>query len=571
MTYCQRRLFHIICVGWLLLLSIGLSSHPAAARGRVNYLILVDTSGSMVAYYQRRDPRPPMALELVQNLITEVMQKGDRLVVLSFDHEVHDSPGEILALSSIDPVEAAREVQKLKLSCRSGFGTARTAAMGRAIRAMNALSGRTGVSEGGIMYVVTDADEDRVPTGPAREYFDEAVALERSGALRCLARIPQRTLILEAWYLSASEGSASPPVSAAALDAARTLVQQIIVGVEPTPAVVRQDLEHGALVVRPLAERWTRVKGQKYVFELPVRLYSRCRALHWRGRIALGETLVNSRRPREGIGTVSLVFPGAPELQIAPGSTRDAVLRVTVTRPPGIRSWYDVQPVLRLRPSAEGSATTTPDLFKATDPALEAHVSRRFWMERHRPDVIVEPSRPPELPLLRAPRILQVLILAAFAAVGWAAWRFWRPVGSLWVAIAYLLWWPLGWIGPLLTVVIFVVWWGRRWEPIEVKYRVYGATTRAVTLTKRRPQAAIAGVKAKLVRRGKEKAVSLIAEEGHQVLDSFGREAEEIRLLPEEQSQVFVRGPGGVVRSVSLSFGGEPAAPAPPRLGEGNE
>lgn len=570
MTY-ERRLFRILPVGWLLLFSTALSSRATAARGPVNYLILVDTSGSMVGYYQRRDPRPPMAVELVQSLITEVMQKGDRLVVLSFDHEVHDSPGEILALSSIRPVQASQDVQKLRLSCRSGFGTARTAAIGRAIRAMNALSGRTGVSEGGIIYVVTDADKDRVPEGPARSYYDEAVALQRSGVLRRLARIPQKSLILEVWYLSASKGAVSPPVSAAALDTARALVQQIIGTVEPPSSMIRWDLERGELVLRAQADRWARAEGRKYVFELPVRVFSRYRVLHWRGQVALGETLVNSRRPKQSIGAAALAFQDGQVFQIAPGTTKDAVLRVTVAKPPRIRSWYNVQPVLRLRPTAKGSVTTAPELFNAADPSLEARVSGRFWMDAHYPGVIVEPSPLPDLPALRPPRLLQVLVLILFAAVGAGAVKLFGVVGVPWVILAYVLWWPLGLYGVLLAVVLFVLWLVRRWPPIEVKYRVYGATTQTVGLTKRRPQVAISGVKAKLVRRGKERVVCVVAEEGSKVLDSLGRETEEVRLLPDEQSQVFVRSPGGVVRSVSLSFGGEPPAPAPPRIEQENQ
>ncbi|MGQ9696950.1 MAG: hypothetical protein ACUVRO_03005, partial [Armatimonadota bacterium] len=518
------------------------------------------------AYYQRRDPRPPMSVELVQNLITEVMQRGDRLVVLSFDHEVHDSPGEMLALSSIDPVQASRDVQKLRLSCRSGFGTARTAAMGRAIMAMRDLSGRTGALEGGIIYVVTDADEDRMPTGPARQYFDEAVALQRKGALRPLARIPQRSLVLEVWYFTGSSAALSPPVSAAAVDTVRTLVQQIIVGAEPTPALVRQDLERGALVLRPQAERWARTKGQKYMFELPVRVYSRCRVLHWKGRITLGETLVNSRRPKDSIGSASLVFPGGQTFEIPPGSTREAVLRVTVTKPPRIRSWYAVQPVLTLRLSAEGSATTAPDLFQATDPALEAHLSHTFWMERHQPAVLIDPSRLPALPMLSPPRALQILVGIAFFGAAVGAGRFLGLAFAAWVLLAYILWWPIGLWGLLVTAVLMLWWLVRRWPPVEVKYRVYGGSTQTARLTKRRPEALIGSTGAKLIRPGKERAVSLVAEDRHKVLDSRGREVEQIDLAPEEQCQAFVRGPGGVVKSISLSLGGEPPAPAPPRL-----
>lgn len=179
---CQRSLALGITALSLLLICPGAI---LAAQGQpehnphrpANFLILVDTSGSMVGYYQRRDPRPCLALELVQSLVTETMAQGDRLVLLSFDHEIHDKPGETVALAPVDPGAALKEIEKLNLQTRPGYGTVRTAALGRGVKALQSLAQSAGRFSGGVVYLVTDRDEDRVPVG------------SRQGALR-LRRLP---------------------------------------------------------------------------------------------------------------------------------------------------------------------------------------------------------------------------------------------------------------------------------------------------------------------------------------------------------------------------------------------
>lgn len=62
-----------------------------------NFAIVVDTSGSMIGLYQRRDPQPTVVTDLIQRLIRETMVKGDRLAILQFDHQLHDGPQDVLA------------------------------------------------------------------------------------------------------------------------------------------------------------------------------------------------------------------------------------------------------------------------------------------------------------------------------------------------------------------------------------------------------------------------------------------------------------------------------------------
>ncbi|MGC8833142.1 MAG: vWA domain-containing protein [Armatimonadota bacterium] len=548
-------------------------------RRAVSFVILMDTSGSMTAYYQRRDPRPCLGVELAQNLITQIMKNGDRLVVLSFDRQLNDNPGEMLVLSSIVPVDAAEEIGRLRLTCKPGWGTMRTAALGRSIEALKALPARSDLEPGAIFYVITDVDTDRAPEGPDREFYESALRLAREGALTRLARIPQSGMILEVWLLKDERGA--PPVSAAQVDAAREIVKKVITPQNPTPAAVLRDLERGGLVIHCENKIWQRRReGAVWTFEMPVTVRSRFHTLHWRGGITLNGSVASPGEKPQLVGNVKLILDRKAPLELHPHDRIGGILRVEITKPPRLWNLKPLEPQVRIRPVSKGDVTVEPSLFQAADPALEARISRLFWMSGHQMNAVVEPVKLPEVPTLKPPRIwqgLSVLVLLLWAymccfKIG--AHPKHRLVLWLLAVVPYLA--AIALKTGIVTFAATAVWQllvyltavkFLHWKPFQVYYRLSGSGIKSkVELDWRRRDSKISDAGIILSRPGRERRFIVKPQSGFVLKDADGTERGELAFERTGNFEVWQSGGGAV--SVSVGFDQNIPEPLPPRRAE---
>lgn len=566
----------------LLLLSAFTNTTRAQPSDRraVSFVILVDTSGSMVAYYQPRDPRPCLAVELAQNLITQIMKNGDRLVVLSFDRQLNDNPGEMLALSSIAPLDAAEEVGRLRLTCKPGWGTMRTAALGRSIEALKALPARSDLEPGGIFYVITDVDTDRAPEGPDREFYESALKLAREGALTRLARIPQGGMVLEVWLLKDERGA--PPISAAQVDVAREIVKKVITSQSPTPAAVLRDLERGGLVIHCEGKVWQRRReGAIWIFEMPVTVRSRFHTLHWRGGIILNGSVTSLGKKPQSVGNVVLILDRKAPLELHPHDQIGGILRVKITKPPRLWNLKPLEPQVRIRPVSKGDVTVEPSLFQAADPALEARISRQFWMSGHQMNAVVEPVKLPEVPKLKPPRIwqgLSVLVLLLWAYIcGLKIGTYPKHRLVLWLlaVVPYLV--AVALKTSIATFVVAAAWQLLvyaiaskffHWKPFQVYYRLSGSGIKSkVELDWWRRDSKISGAGIILSRPGRERKFIVKPQSNFVLKDADGAERSELVFERTGNFEVWQSGGGAV--SVSVGFDQNIPEPPPLRRAEG--
>lgn len=385
------------------------------------YAIVVDTSGSMVGYYQRRDPRPTMVQELVEALVTGVLQPGDALVVLSFDHQVHDLASDLIVLSSLDRKEALARIDGLDLRAQPGRGTVRQAAVGRATEALAVItSDRPELTEGTVL-VITDADATVTPAdGKMRQDHDRAQTLIDQGKLKRIATIPQGGLILEVWQVAQQaivEGRM--PSTSEVLAKVRTLLQRTVPGapVQVTPGAA--DLERGQLTATAAGE-WT-PSADGATLQLPLSLGTEYRVLQYQGQVsAAGEVTGTAGNP-----TVSL---DPPALMIAPEGQAAATLTVSGLPRLGWFAVRPVQPVLEgLRLGLSGHLTDDPTLFGVTDPEATARVSGGLWLPA---DGDLELADIPALPPVR-PGYQGYWLLLALGLLALAVRWFTRPAALM--------------------------------------------------------------------------------------------------------------------------------------------
>jgi hypothetical protein len=501
-----------------------LSKTPSSVRAKpTNFAILVDTSGSMVGLYQRRDPRPTLVLELVQSLITETMRPGDRLVVLPFDSKVHNQPGEFVAIEDLKPGAALDQIEKLGLQPQSGKGTARTAALGAGAKALRALTNTSGDKNagfgGGIIFVVTDADNDAAPTdSEGKALFQNAQTMQKSDDLTQLARIPQSGIILEVWRLKSTPGTPQPK-----LETAISKVQALLKGILPdhivTNGPLTADIQNGQFTLTPQG-KWQRTKDG---FELPVTLKSNFKMLYFRGDLQPNVQLTDGNG--KDVGKAQLVFDKQP-LTVAPGSSMSGKLLVTGTPAPGVLSLSDKRFKAASKPTGKGVATTQPKLFDVPNPAAAARVSEAIWIDPWTPDVAMTTPLP-VLPPLSPSRGLQLLLLAILVGVLLGAWKLFGPK-------------PV--------------------PPLSVHYWVEGeGTPRVASLSARNAASDLLGVNARLQRPEAESAVVVQPVAGSTLLDNDHKEQTELRFTG--GGRFFVRGADGTSKVVNFAFGKNPPQP----------
>jgi hypothetical protein len=532
------RLLLLICISMIF-------SHPASAQGAqaanqgansrkpANFAMLVDTSGSMVGLYQRRDPRPTLVLELVQSLITETMSRGDRLVVLPFNHVVHNTPGEFLSLSSLNPGTALREVESLNLQPRSGVGTMRTAALGAGVRALQALVQPANSFDGGIIFVITDTDNDTKPTGsPALADYNKALSLQGQGDLTLLSRIPQGGIRLEVWRVKGLPGMPVPPNPASAIAKVKRLLKDIIPRNLPSSGPVAADFQQGGLGLKADGE-WKAIENKNLAFELPVVLTSRYRALHFKGTVDPKARIVDAGKKTASGVTAQLTFSPS-EITLAPGASQKGLLRISGLQRPSLWSLGTQQYTVQSSPTAKGTVTTAPRLFKVSDPRATARVSQVLWVESSQPTVQLG-NKLPDLPLLSANRVWQalgaILLLAALAFGAKAVLP--KPVPRL-----------------------------------IVHYRLNGpGGTKTAILNRADDSAPLSRVQASVQRQGREQAIIVTPTGQAQLLDAS--QNVQSQMVFSSAGRFLVRDADGRLSAVHLNFSGE--ALAEPQIPQAEE
>jgi hypothetical protein len=489
----------------------------APARKPENFAILVDTSGSMVGLYQRRDPRPTLVLELVQSLITETMQKGDRLVVLPFDRQVHNAPGDFVAISSLNPGTALAEIEKLGLRPQSGYGTARSAAIGAGVKAMQALES-SGRFSGGVLFVVTDTDNDAAPDGAAKTDYDRALSLQRKGDLKLLSRIPQGGIRLEVWRVQGSPGTAPPTGPQAAIDKVRRLLRDII-PVRLTTGPIASDMEQGGLSLQPTGE-WS--PGKDGALTLPLKIASRYRVLHFNGKLQ-SQTKVLDATGKEILGTSAKLEP--VQLRLAPGAATQSTLKITGLPRAGLLTISPLQPRVQAGFKTSGVITTAAKLFDAPDPRTSARVSGATWIENFSPPLAT--SSLPKPPASNPPRALQAVCLVVLLGLLAGGWKL---------------------LGPKPV------------PPLTLHYWIEGeAIAKRVALNGRDASFPLSGISVTAQRRGVEKAVVLRAMSNAALVDSSQNEQSELAFTG--GGRVLVKGASG--RLTAMNFDSDKAPPRP--------
>ncbi len=485
-------------------------------------------------YYQRRDPRPPLALELAQSLITETMAQGDRLVVLTFDNHLHDAAGEILALSPLHPPSAVLQFEKLPIRVSTDEGTVRTAALGRAVKALEDLSKGAERSATGIIYVVTDRDGDSVPAGGEKQFYDYAKQLEHGQQLTCLSRIPQGGMILEVWQWKGSDVGSQPASPVATIQKVQQLLKDIIPGRPVTSGPVSADFGRGRLILQTDKRGWRRTaRGE--VYELPVRVVSSFSTLHFRGRIMPNLTVrTPAGTPIDGAKAV-LLLPN-PQPTLAPNAVIEGRLRLAGLPRPGLLALSEMSFRLHAVPRARGVVTAEPSLFSVPDAVATAKVSGALWAT-FEPTVVTEPRALPTVPPTAPPRVLQAVVLV------------------LVLLLAYLL------IRALLPAPV---------PPLVVQYWIEGCGSPSIaTLNGTGSSVSLDGVSAGFARSGSERAIVVSPELDAVLMDAGHKEHQTLHF--EKGGRFIVKGADSSLTAVNFDFGQVPPEPAPASGDAGSE
>lgn len=504
-------------------------SDPRMTMLPLSFAVLVDTSGSMVGYYERRDPRPPLVLELVESLVTETMSPGDHLVVMPFDHEVRDDPGAFVALSSLSHKAALQEIEKLALHPRSGRGTVRSAAIGRATRALEGISGEGAQGAGGIIYIVTDRDMDQKPeSGQALDLYNLARSLQNSRRLTLLSRISQGGLMLEVWRWAGPQGAPGAPQTSTTVAQVKKLLKQIIPERPMTSGPIAADLESGGLTLRLLSERWQPDGKHRGHYRMPAELVSSYRALHFRGKVDPRFSFTTKKGAEFKGATGSLRLPA--DVRLAPDDRVRCVIEVKGPSP-GVLSLAGQALVARAEPLATGTLTTDPKVLDAPDPAITAKITGAVWLSPTEIRVQQNPRNLPMLPPIGPPRLLQAVLLVGALAIGVMGWKTLGPK-------------------PVL--------------PLSVYYWIEGAPSATlIILSGTQTSAPMTGISANVRRAAGTAGVDVTGAAGASVLTTD---------LEERESIHFDKGGGFVVRAVdesltavALNLDAPPSPPEPAR------
>lgn len=141
------------------------SPSSSASKKQKNWMVLVDTSGSMKKFYQKNLNRPSDVVELLQRLVLNIMKEGDNLTIIPFDAEIYDDPDKMFSLRKLKKRKALRELERIKLDVHDNpkiRGTVRSAAIGRSLRVLDqfASSDPEFARNETFIILLTDIDRD---------------------------------------------------------------------------------------------------------------------------------------------------------------------------------------------------------------------------------------------------------------------------------------------------------------------------------------------------------------------------------------------------------------------------
>ena len=335
-----------VALAALLLSAPGSTQEPAAGLG--NYLLLVDTSGSMAACYAPGpDGSPSMVNRFVSALITDVMAPGDNLIIIPFDLEVRDDPKSSAVILDATTQKAAEELKRIGLTIHQGKGTRRSSAIGRGLRRLENLLARhpDAQKRKNAVVVVSDRDND---VDPGSSYADDKRfhdAAVTSKALQ-LADTFESGALMVSIYKYRPQGT---PMSAGAqelpLAQLQTVVNEIF-GRLVKPGVLR-DLSEAGLVLSIDGEP-TVGPGMASV-TLPLKISSTFTELHAYGTLRLNvecrrNTGAKARSTADACRVTST--PTEIQLAVAPDGSSDGAREMEVPLTlelPRRVGWYDIR------------------------------------------------------------------------------------------------------------------------------------------------------------------------------------------------------------------------------------
>jgi len=310
-----------------------------AADSYGNYLVLLDTSGSMQACYTKQGDAPSPVAEFLRAFSREILAPGDNLILIPFDKEIHDDPANAIVLRNAQPQQVQQELARLKLEVREGRGTVRTTAVGRGLLRLEKLLEQYPAyrERKSVVLVVTDKDDDAAPPPDLREdkrFHDEAVA---SRALASVWRWESGPLVVQVYaYRPKGVGPGKAPLPRSAdkpMSDLKRLIARIF-GRSPAYTAALNDLyAHDIL----LSLGSPRVAGRLAEVAVPVIVTSSFERLWVQGPLRLQvqmERQQAQKRVAVPIGGVS----GSPvDLSLSPASdgagSTEAELKLRLSRP----------------------------------------------------------------------------------------------------------------------------------------------------------------------------------------------------------------------------------------------
>lgn len=337
---------HRFCLGlWIGVALAGTSfdilSPPTAfaADSYGNYLVLLDTSGSMQACYAKQSDTPAPVSEFLQAFSREILAPGDNLILIPFDNKIHDDPVNAVVLRNAQPQQVQHELARLRLEVREGRGTVRTTAIGRGlIRLEKFLEQYPAYRERkSVVLVVTDEDDDAEPTPDMMEdkrFYDEAVA---SKALTSIWRWESGPLVVQVYaYRPKGLGSSKAPLPHLAdrpISDLKRLIARTF-GRSPTYTAALNDLYAHTL---SLSLESPRVAGRLAELSVPVTVTSNFERLWVQGPLRLHVQIERQQGQNRVVVPISHVSGSPVELSLSPthegASSTTAQLTVSLSQP----------------------------------------------------------------------------------------------------------------------------------------------------------------------------------------------------------------------------------------------
>lgn len=336
---------------WLLPLIAGAVVLAVSAVGEGaglgNYLLLVDTSGSMAACYAPSPGGGPSEVQaFVSTLVTDVMAPGDNLLIIPFDNEVHDDVASSAVIRAATPRRVAEELKRINLTTRPGYGTCRTAALGRGLQRLETFLGEFPGARPCNNAVLVISDDDR-DVDPGDNYAQDTRLVDdalKTGALKPAKEVRSGPLITRIYQYRARGVPAQVRLAQLPMEALRDAINRIFGRTKESAAVLR-DMSAGALSIAVVGTP-TVAAGMAAV-TIPVDITSTFQHLHVNGPLSFKAQYQSKKGKQTGPVacqvTVQESGGDSCDLRIAPQGSSKGVckqsLHLTV-RFPAPLAWY---------------------------------------------------------------------------------------------------------------------------------------------------------------------------------------------------------------------------------------